>query len=106
MNVQETIENKITEALSPSYLTVMNESYMHSVPPGSESHFKLVIVTDYFHGVPRVRRHQTVNGILKDELAGPLHALSMETLTPEEWERKGGVVRESPDCLGGGKRSI
>ena len=106
MNVQETIENKITEALSPSYLTVMNESYMHSVPPGSESHFKLVVVTDSFHGVPRVRRHQTVNGILKDELAGPLHALSMETLTPEEWERKGGVVRESPDCLGGGKRSI
>lgn len=106
MNVQETIENKITEALSPSYLTVINESYMHSVPPGSESHFKLVVVTDSFHGVPRVRRHQTVNGILKDELAGPLHALSMETLTPEEWERKGGVVRESPDCLGGGKRSI
>ena len=62
MNVQETIENKITEALSPSYLTVMNESYMHSVPPGSESHFKLVVVTDSFHGVPRVRRHQTVNG--------------------------------------------
>ena len=104
MNVQETIENKITEALSPSYLTVMNESFMHSVPPGSESHFKLVIVTESFDGVPRVRRHQTVNGILKDELAGPLHALSMETLTPEEWERKGGVVRESPDCLGGGKR--
>ena len=106
MNVQETIENKITEALSPSYLTVINESYMHSVPSGSESHFKLVVVTDSFDGVPRVRRHQTVNGILKDELAGPLHALSMETLTPEEWERKGGVVRESPDCLGGGKRSI
>ena len=106
MNVQETIENKITEALSPSYLTVINESYMHSVPPGSESHFKLVVVTDSFDGVPRVRRHQTVNGILKDELAGPLHALSMETLTPEEWERKGGVVRESPDCLGGGKRSM
>ena len=91
MNVQETIENKITEALSPSYLTVMNESYMHSVPPGSESHFKLVVVTDSFDGVPRVRRHQTVNGILKDELAGPLHALSMETLTPEEkkyWDEK------------------
>tara|TARA_Y100001934_G_scaffold14242_1_gene17506 strand:+ start:431 stop:685 length:255 start_codon:yes stop_codon:yes gene_type:complete len=82
----------------------MNESFMHSVPPGSESHFKLVIVTESFDGVPRVRRHQTVNGILKDELAGPLHALSMETLTPEEWERKGGVVRESPNCLGGGKR--
>ena len=103
MSVQQTIENKIFKALSPNHLLVMNESHMHSVPPGSESHFKLVVVTESFEGVPRVRRHQTVNSILKDELAGPLHALSMETLTPEEWEKKGGVVRESPDCLGSSK---
>ena len=106
MTVQQTIETKINEALAPSHLMVVNESYMHSVPPGSESHFKLVIVTDTFSGVPRVRRHQTVNGILKDELAGPLHALSIETLTLEEWERKGGAVRQSPDCLGGGKTDL
>ena len=103
MNVHEKIEQKISEALSPTHLQVINESYMHNVPPGSETHFKLVVVTDTFSGVPRVRRHQTVNGILKDELAGPIHALSMETLTMEEWERKGGVVRASPDCLGGSK---
>ena len=103
MNVHETIEQKISKALSPNHLQVINESHMHNVPPGSESHFKLVVVTDTFSGVPRVRRHQTVNGILKDELAGPIHALSMETLTIEEWERKGGVVRASPDCLGGSK---
>ena len=103
MNVHEIIEQKISEALSPTHLQVINESHMHNVPPGSESHFKLVVVTDTFSGVPRVRRHQTVNGILKDELAGPIHALSMETLTMEEWERKGGVVRASPDCLGGSK---
>ena len=103
MNVHKTIEQKISEALSPTHLQVINESHMHNVPPGSESHFKLVVVTDTFSGVPRVRRHQTVNGILKDELAGPVHALSMETLTMEEWERKGGVVRASPDCLGGSK---
>ena len=103
MNVHEKIEQKISEALSPTHLQVINESHMHNVPPGSESHFKLVVVTDTFSGVPRVRRHQTVNGILQDELAGPIHALSMETLTMEEWERKGGVVRASPDCLGGSK---
>ena len=103
MNVHKTIEQKISEALSPTHLQVINESHMHNVPPGSESHFKLVVVTDTFSGVPRVRRHQTVNGILKDELAGPIHALSMETLTMEEWERKAGVVRASPDCLGGSK---
>lgn len=106
MTVQQTIETKINDALTPSHLMVVNESHMHNVPPGSESHFKLVIVTDTFAGVPRVRRHQTVNGILKEELAGPVHALSMETLTREEWELKGGVVRQSPDCLGGGKAEV
>ena len=104
MTVQETIETKISSALEPSHLQVINESHMHSVPPGSESHFKLVIVTNSFDGVPRVRRHQTVNGILKEELAGPLHALSMETLTPQEWESRGGAIMESPDCMGGSKR--
>lgn len=103
MTVQQTIETKIEEALAPSHLQVINESYMHSVPPGSESHFKVVVVAESFDGVPRVRRHQTVNGILRDELAGPLHALSMETLTPAEWEARGGAVMASPECLGGGK---
>ena len=65
MNVHEKIEQKISEALSPTHLQVINESHMHNVPPGSESHFKLVVVTDTFSGVPRVRRHQTVNGILR-----------------------------------------
>ncbi|MEL0021099.1 MAG: BolA family protein, partial [Rickettsiales bacterium] len=84
VSVQQTIESKINEALSPSHLQVLNESHMHSVPPGSESHFKVVIVSESFEGVPRVRRHQTINGILKHEIAGPVHALSMETLTQEE----------------------
>ena len=102
-NVKQFIEQQLNDALTPVYLEVLDESHMHNVPPGSESHFKLVVVTGSFEGVPRVRRQQTVNSILKDELAGPLHALSMETLTPEEWEKKAGVVRQSPDCLGGSK---
>jgi len=105
VSVQQTIETKINEALSPSHLQVINESHMHSVPPGSESHFKVVIVSESFEGVPRVRRHQTINGILKDEIAGPVHALSMETLTQEEWDRKGQTIMQSPDCLGGSKRA-
>ena len=103
MNVQEVIELKIKDALSPSHLSVINESYMHSVPPGSESHFKLVIVTDFLTGISRIKRHQTIIEILKDELEGPLHALSMETLTCEEWEQKGGLARVSPECIGGQK---
>lgn len=103
VRVQQAIEAKVAEALEPVHLDVVNESHMHSVPPGSESHFKLVIVSDRFEGVPRVKRHQTVNAILEKELREDIHALSMETLTAEEWRKRGGRTFDSPQCLGGGK---
>ena len=103
MRVQQAIERKLADSLNPAHLEVINESHMHSVPPGSESHFKLVIVTEAFDGMPRVRRHQQVNGILAQELKEDLHALSMQTMTPREWSDKGGQVMASPECLGGSK---
>jgi BolA family transcriptional regulator, general stress-responsive regulator len=103
MTMQSTIETKISDALAPDHLEVMNESHMHNVPPGSESHFKLVIVTDEFSGVSRVGRHQKINGILSEELRGGIHALSMETHTPDEWTAKGGQIMASPACHGGSK---
>ncbi len=103
MTVQQNIEEKIQASLTPSYLDVINESHMHSVPPGSESHFKLVIVSDRFEGVSRVKRHQTVNAILEKEISEDIHALSMETLTPGEWQARQGRTLDSPACLGGGK---
>ena len=103
MSVQSTIEQKLTNSLTPSHLEVINESYMHNVPPGSESHFKVVIVTDVFDGISRVRRHQQVNGILAKELKEDIHALSMQTMTPDEWLANGGQIMASPDCLGGSK---
>jgi BolA protein len=103
MTMQSTIETKIVNALSPAHLEVLNESHMHNVPPGSESHFKLIIVTDEFSGLSRVGRHQKINGILKNELDGGIHALSMQTMTPEEWAAKGGAIMQSPECHGGSK---
>ncbi len=103
MSVQRRIEEKITAALAPSHLEVINESHMHSVPPGSESHFKLVIVSESFAGTGRLGRQRTVNGVLAEELKESLHALSMATHTEEEWRRRGGQVAPSPLCLGGGK---
>jgi BolA family transcriptional regulator, general stress-responsive regulator len=102
MIVQQGITEKLLSALSPSHLDVINESHMHNVPPGSESHFKVVVVSDQFDGLPRVRRHQTVNGVLAKELRDDIHALSMTTLTPAEWTERGGQVLESPQCHGGG----
>ena len=103
MSVQNIIESKIREALLPSYLEVINESHMHNVPPGSESHFKVIVVSDVFESKNRVERHQTMNALLAAELAGPVHALSMQTMTPQEWTARGGQVMQSPECLGGSK---
>ena len=106
MKIQRSIETKVAEELKPVYLNVTNESAMHNVPPGSESHFKLVIVSEKFAGLTRVKRHQTINTILEKELREDLHALSMETLTTEEWEQRHGRTFESPACLDGGKADI
>ncbi len=103
MTVQATIEQKLTASLAPAHLEVTNESHMHSVPAGSESHFKIIVVTDAFDDQRLIQRHQAVNAVLADELAGPLHALSMETLTPAEWQARGGATFASPDCMGGSK---
>ena len=103
MTMQQIIKTKITDAISPKHLEVINESHMHNVPPGSESHFKLVIVTDTFEGLPRVRRHQQINGLLADELKGSIHALSMQTLTSDEWSKRNNEVMTSPSCRGGSK---
>lgn len=103
MSVQGDIEEKLQNSLVPSHLQVINESHMHNVPPGSESHFKVIVVSEHFAGMPRIRRHQTVNEILRDELASRIHALSMRTLTAGEWTAQDGQILDSPACLGGGK---
>lgn len=100
--VQKQIEDKLTAALVPSYLSVVNESHMHAVPPNSETHFKLVIATSAFEGKRAVQRHQMVYGLLADELAGEVHALALHTFTPEEWGDANSAPG-SPECLGGGK---
>ncbi|MDH3694600.1 MAG: BolA/IbaG family iron-sulfur metabolism protein [Gammaproteobacteria bacterium] len=103
MSVQSTIEHKLSENLHPVHLEVVNESYMHSVPEGSESHFKVTAVSDEFVEKNLVARHRLINEILHEELNGPLHALSLHTLTPDEWFDRAGEISDSPECLGGSK---
>lgn len=104
MIVQETIEKKLAAAFSLRELSVENESHQHSVPAGSESHFKVVLVSEDFAGLREVARHQKVYGALRDELAGPVHALALHTYTAEEWLARQQQSPDSPDCLGGSKR--
>ncbi len=102
MSLESTITQKLEDALHPQHLEVINESHMHNVPPGSESHFKVTIVTDEFDGKMLVARHRMINALLADELQGQIHALALHTLTPIEWAEKG-ESPQSPPCMGGGK---
>ena len=102
MSIEQVIREKLQAGLAPGHLEVVNESHMHNVPPGSESHFKVVVATEAFSGLPRVRRHQKVYGLLAEELKGAVHALALHTYSVEEWKQKG-EAPASPQCMGGSK---
>ncbi len=102
MSIQATIEEKL-KALEPAFLAVENESHRHNVPPDSETHFKVTLVSERFAGLMPVKRHQQVYTLLADELAGPVHALALHLYTPGEWEAAGQTRPDSPDCRGGGR---
>lgn len=100
MTVEEKIEGKLVNALSLKHLDITNESNNHNVPPGSESHFKLVLVADEFKDKKLIDRHKMVNKLLAEELSGPVHALALHTYTEEEWKERHGDVPMSPPCSG------
>ncbi len=102
--VQRSIEGKLTAALQPVHLQVLNESGSHNVPQGSETHFKCVIVSSQFEGKALLARHRLVNTLLSDELGAGVHALSIIAKTAAEWEKAQGAVPASPACLGGSKK--
>ncbi|MCA2018105.1 BolA/IbaG family iron-sulfur metabolism protein [Vibrio tritonius] len=99
--IQEVIETKLHNEFSPQYLSVVNESYMHNVPPGAESHFKVVVVSDKFENLRLIARHRLVNQALAEELANHIHALAIHTYTPDEWKERSSGSPDSPMCVGG-----
>jgi BolA protein len=103
VQLQFRIESKLRDLLAPLVLEVINESSEHNVPPGSESHFKVVVVSAAFAGKSLVERHRLVYEALSDEFRDGLHALSVTSRSPEEWQATA-TVENSPVCLGGSKR--
>ena len=106
MSVEKKIEHTLSDNFILNHLEVINESHMHNVPKGSESHFKVVIISDDFEGERLLRRHQRINKILANELENKIHALALHTLTSKEWMEKGGSAMPSPQCLGAGKEKL
>ncbi|XP_053225394.1 bolA-like protein 1 isoform X2 [Podarcis raffonei] len=100
--VEASIRAKLKQALEPVHLEIINDSHMHAVPRGSETHFRVVVASRRFEGLSLIHRHRLVNDILQEELAGPVHALSIQAKTPQQWEKNPKII-QSPECLGGSK---
>lgn len=103
MTVQATIEQKLANDFNPLHLEVINESSNHNVPEGSESHFKVIVVSPMFANKNLLARHRLINATLAEELNGIIHALAIHTYTEEEWDKESNGAPMSPPCLGGGK---
>ena len=104
MKIQNAIGTKLGKAFDARLLQVENESHKHSVPPNSETHFKVTLVSPDFQGQMKVKRHQAIYKVLADELAGEVHALALHLYSPEEWQATGQAAPESPNCMGGSKK--
>jgi BolA protein len=92
MSVASTMREKLTAAFAPSALEIQDESARHAGHAGAtradgsqgETHFHVRLVSPAFAGVSRVERQRRVHAVLKDELAGPVHALSLTLLAPTD----------------------
>jgi len=88
MTVAADIADKLNAAFRPSELVVTDDSHRHAghagASPAGETHFHVRIVAAAFAGQSRVARQRALYKVLAAELAGPVHALALEALTPAE----------------------
>jgi BolA protein len=91
--VAETIERKLTEALAPQRLRIVDDSEKHKghagYREGGETHFRVEVVSEAFDGMNRVARQRRVYEILSAEIEAGIHALQLKTLTPAEDSKAG-----------------
>ncbi|MBL4692140.1 MAG: BolA family transcriptional regulator [Magnetovibrio sp.] len=90
MRIRNAIEAKLTEALSPDFLEITDNSNKHAghsgAHPDGESHFALVVVSTAFEGLTRVKRQRLVYAALAEEMDNHIHALELKTQTPSEYK--------------------
>jgi len=85
--MMDQIRAKLTDALAPESLDVIDESHKHAghvgARPEGETHFRVEIVSREFAGLSRVERQRLVYKVLAEELAGSVHALALSARPPE-----------------------
>lgn len=92
MTRADEIRSRIQDALAPQRVEIEDESHLHAghagARPGGESHFRALVVAARFEGKGRVERQRMVYAALGELMSGPIHALALRTLTPEEAGRE------------------
>ena len=89
LTIEQRVTHKLTQALSPDRLEVINESHLHAghheaFDSTGETHFRVRVVSAEFTGMARLQRHRTVNDLLADELRDGVHAMAIEPAAPGE----------------------
>ena len=86
--MREALEAKLRDRLDATHVEVIDESHLHAGHVGARDggrHFRAVIVSERFAGLNRVRSQQLVYQAVEEWMGKEIHALSMQTFTPETW---------------------
>ena len=94
--IENKIINSLINSMNVSSLKVLNESFMHNVPKDSESHFKIVIVSNDFKNLSLIQRHKLVYKNL-DNIMNNIHALSIQSFSDDEFALNP-IILDSPEC--------
>ena len=88
MRVADRIRSKLEAGFKPVQLTIIDDSARHAghagARPEGKTHFTIEIVSPVFAGLGRIERQRRIYAALAEELAGPVHALSIKARSPEE----------------------
>lgn len=99
MERSQKIFQTIKENYQPLKLEIVNDSAKHRHSADGQSHFTVLVVSTVFENQNLVERQQKIMELLKDEFQNGLHALSLKTYTPKEWQKTQNVELTSPPCL-------
>ena len=85
------IEERLREQLGADPVEIVDESHLHAGHAGARSgggHYRALVVSERFAGLGRVERQRLVYAAVASEMGGGIHALSMQALTPDEWNAR------------------
>ncbi len=96
VGIAASLQQSLLTKLQPLHLDIVNESNNHSVPANSETHFRVVIVSEAFTNKSRVQSHQIVYATVRHLMQNPIHALALHTYTASQWQTANPAP--SPQC--------